>query len=48
MKDYSRSALLQIRSHLISLIALTGVTDERLNQLKVVEKLLADKDKNAA
>lgn len=50
MDKYLYSSLLQIRSHLTNLIILYGVTDERLSQLHIVERLLsaADKEKNAA
>lgn len=50
MDQYSYSSLLQIRSHLNHLIMLYGVTDERLSQLRIVERLLsqAEKESDAA
>ena len=46
MDKYSYNSLLQIRSHLTNMIMLYGVTDERLSQLRVVEKLIAEKEKD--
>jgi len=46
MDKYSYASLLQIRSHLTNLIMLSGVTDERLSQLRVVEKLLSEAEKD--
>lgn len=45
-EQFSYAALLQIRSYLNNLITDLGITEERMQQLKIVEKLLSEKAMN--
>lgn len=48
MSNDSRTELLQLRNHLNNLIMVSGVTEERLSQLHLIERLLKEDETDEA